>query len=68
MSLVWERPIQWNDFKRPNAKDKNLTFNSFRCFKENFVFYFEDYDSKDDLQRLYAQKITFEGAPEGDTS
>src|SRR4051812_25564771 len=48
MSLVWERPIRWNDFKRANTKDKNLTFRSFRTFRENFVFYFEDYDSKDD--------------------
>ena len=66
MSLVWEKPIQWNDFKRANTKDKNLTFHSFRLFKENFVFYFEDYDSKDDIQRLFAQKLTFEGSPEGD--
>lgn len=66
MSLVWEKPIQWNDVKRSNSRDKNLTFNSFRFFRENFVFYFEDFDPKDDIQRLYAQKINFEGAPEGD--
>lgn len=66
MSRVWEKAIQWNDFKRANARSKNLTFHSFRLFRENFVFYFEDYDSKDDIQRLFAQKITFEGSPEGD--
>jgi hypothetical protein len=62
MALVWDREIKWNE-GRKNKGDDNLTFNSFRLFKTHFVFYFEDYSSKDDLQRLYAQKINFDGAP-----
>lgn len=66
MSKVWEKPIQWNDFKRTNSKDKNLTFHAFKLFKDGFLFFFEDYNSKEDIQHLYAQRITFECQPIGD--
>jgi hypothetical protein len=64
MGLVFEKQIRWND-GRKNTSDNNLTFNSFRLFRDNFVFYFEDYSRKDDIQRLYAQKISFDGEPIG---
>lgn len=66
MSLVWEKPISWSDLKRNNPSDKNLSFFSFRLFKDSFIFFFQDYSSKDDSQRLYAQKISFDGKPVGE--
>jgi|GEM_PF-4542483 len=60
MSLVFDKPIQWNE-GRKNTDDSNLSFKSFRLFKDHFLFYFEDYSSKDDQERLYAQKINFDG-------
>jgi hypothetical protein len=61
MTQVWEKPIKWNEGRKNTSSDDNLTFKSFRMFKGNFVFYFEDYSRKDDIQRVYAQKIDFEG-------
>ncbi len=66
MSQVWERPIIWNDLNRTNTSDKNLTFHSFRKFQHHFEFYFQDYNKGDDTQRLYAQRINYEGEPDGE--
>jgi len=65
MSQVWEKEITWGA-GRKNQNDDNLSFKSFRLFKTHFVFYFEDYSAKEDLIRVYAQKISFEGTPVGD--
>jgi hypothetical protein len=62
MSLVFDREIVWNS-GRVSSDDNNLRFKSFRLFKTHFVFYFTDYSSKDDIERIYAQKIDFEGKP-----
>lgn len=66
MSQAWEKAIRWNDIKRSNSSDKNLSYYSFRKFRDHFVFYFEDFNKEEDRHRLYAQKISFEGEPTGD--
>lgn len=62
MSQVFDKPITWND-ERKNAGDEDLKYHSFRLFKDHFMFYFEGHSSKEDMQRLYAQKLNFEGVP-----
>lgn len=62
MSQVFEKPITWND-NDVATKNDEFSFNSMRLFKGNFVFFFEKYSSKEDKQRIYAQKINYEGAP-----
>jgi hypothetical protein len=61
MTVVFEKEIRWNGASK-NATD-DLTFKSFRLFKDHFVFYFEGTSNKDARQRIYAQKIDLEGAP-----
>jgi hypothetical protein len=47
MGQVFERPIRWND---NNAATKNdeFSFNSMHLLKDNFIFFFEKYSSKED--------------------
>lgn len=66
MSQVWERVISWSDLNRKNTSNKNLTFHSFKLFKDHFIFLFEDLNTKDDIQKMYAQKISMEGKPIGE--
>lgn len=61
MSVVFEKEIRWNGTSK-NAND-DLTFKSFRLFKDHFVFYFESSSNREANQRIYAQKIDLEGAP-----
>lgn len=65
MSRVYEKGLDWNDDKR-NNQNRNLTFSSFRLFKNNFILFFEDIDRETDKKIMYGQKIDFEGNSVGE--
>jgi hypothetical protein len=61
MAVVFEKQIHWNGASKNETDD--LTFKSFRLFKDYFVFYFESSSNREGNQRIYAQKIDLEGVP-----
>lgn len=62
MSQVFEKPIKWKDTDAVTKNDE-FSFDNIQLFKGNFVFFYEKYNSKQDKQRIYAQKIDYTGEP-----
>jgi len=62
MSQTFEKPIKWNDTD-PATKNDEFSFNSMQLFKGNFLFFYEKYSPKQDKQRIFGQKISYDGQP-----